>query len=257
MNVVVIASFGDSKYRLLDKNTMSVLDVPFWKIKKALERNLINIENMKLKNDRLVCKSSNCRVSSLNEDGDIIGGPTITVIYQVSDVGYITVDHEGKPSCMTINELIGHVISYGASNIEFGRSGSSICIDTHNYKFDNFEVDAKTLELLINKERNMTKLNAKIGLLGYPYRIYGDTIDIISEDFEKINIVEPVSLIVHRRLNNCDRMKEITVPPTLKELDVFCIMACRGLRIINMSRKTKITNTMFNPTILDKIKYYD
>ncbi len=261
MEIIPIASFGIGneahKFRLIDIDTMKVSDIPAWRVKKAIEKNLLTINNMKISNNKLrgVRWSLN-RLPTLNSDYELLE-EGYTVLFQVKDMNaYIICNHLGKFTAATMNEVIGLSLVSKISNGDIVKRGYETKL---NGKYREFEVDESTIDKLNKYDRDKTNINNKLSLLGYKYRIYGDTIRLINEDVTELDIIKPVKRL-GEELYKARKLTKLRLPNTLESLDLRLLFSSNRLETVELSRSTKmkkVGNKILKRHVDSILKYYD
>ena len=275
MYILAIAGFGNPentyKLRLIDIDTMVVRDEPVKNIRAALEQGLIDIKNVEIKEVKINglkniksreikgINGSLDKIPYLDTTGSTYKRTSYTILYRIENqLGYIICDHTGKPYCVTESELCGLNLGYGIINANIFRESGKILILPLIEGFKTFKVDSETRQELSNKTQHVDILNAKLGVVQYPYRVLGDTIEIVRKDFTELNISTPIKFLYTKVFDGCEALKELTLPNTIEELNTAMLGRYNGFRRVNLSRKTVLSDFQHNKAFYKQIvNYYD
>lgn len=233
---------GVYKIRLINIDKMTVKDIPIHNIKKAL------LKGVKIKGIRLCTKGNvimddkrldNSTSIHIYEDKTVVSGAGMhNILFKVKGIeAYIICDYTGRPKVVTESELIGYdILCRLCSGVFKGASGRYEVLG--DYKV--FEVDGQTMKGLTDRRNREDKLNAKLSLMGYPYRVYGNTIDIIDKNVDKLNIVCPVKFIRNEDLEDIPKLKLIIFPRTFEKIDIINLITSTHVGTISVHKDTII-----------------
>lgn len=120
MGIIAIASIIDRGntigFRLLDKETQVVKDVPTNSIMSVLSKKSTSIENLKIESGRIVGINGAIDRLPKIQNGQLIGKSSLIVLYQLGNEGYQVSDYKGQIINLRTNDVIKYAVNNGISN---------------------------------------------------------------------------------------------------------------------------------------------
>ena len=122
MNIIAIAKIErDNKvlgYNLFNLDTKQTIMTPLDTIHRVLKRKIENIQNIELKEDKLVgVNGSLDRLPSITVKGELQGEKSpFTIINQIEDIGYTVVDYKGTVAKIKKEQALEYAKQHGVSN---------------------------------------------------------------------------------------------------------------------------------------------
>lgn len=221
------SGYGADGFRLIDTDTMKIMDVSYKSVYVALDTNLIEIQNMRLKEEGWLNERKDIHLEGMPSspteiwNGKVVNHRVLMALWKSSDGVYTCVDPRGFIHRLIEDELINKLTSrkIWISNCKFNEYNNSLESESEIKIIDIDEARSNEItgtgEITIKKYINKCKL---LGIEALDIRKVKDEFTVIgaSKDIKEVIIPNFVTRIEERSFSDCALIENIKLSNNLR-----------------------------------------
>ena len=235
--------------RLLDVDTGQIKDIKLTTLIQELIDSKLEIKNIDLNNNSSLYKPSITgthgsiyKLPRLTARYEIDDEHPVIIIYKLGNEGFIISNHSGRMAKVSTKQLIDYADTHdGISNAKIIRRGNKQIISAIRGEFPTKQVSEEDSQTFKETNQRYETINAKMRLVGYPYRINTDGgLKLTDKQIEEITIAKPVKYIPNWTFKDCNKLEVVNILNTVISIGKNAFSSCSLIKEVNIEEGIEI-----------------
>lgn len=262
MRLIAVANISDGKktigIRILDLYNNAVKDVPIDNLIEVLDSGIVRVENIGLKEGRLICTNGSIDRLPKVINRSLVGNSPIIIIDKAGNKGYRVCDYTGEIKIIWDKEAIEFALERGISN---GKILEGSIYPINGVYNTVMAADRKEFNKeIIDEHIKVYKTKClSIGIHPLDIKVGKDYISVTSsrKDIKQTIIPNFATEIGEDAFNGCNQLESILIPDSINSIHECAFSWCESLKQIEFPKNLEsIGNSAFiGCTNLSNVKF--